>query len=671
MRRLSNRQDAKAPRRLACLLGVLVSWWLTPARAQEHRLPALSSVFPQGSVAGAKLRVEALGQYLDRAQAVVFLDGAIRGRVVESRPTRLELDLEVAPEAALGAHYFRIVSPRGASNLLLFRVGDQPHRLEREPNSSLDRAEEVPLPATVNGRLNADGDFDFYRFRAEQGETWVFDLRAARNGSGLDAALILLDAEGRKLAHSEDVFIWDPFFAHTFAKAGAYSVVVQPTHTRLDPGFAYQLDIRKAPHLETVSPLSFAPGAASEATIYGAGIAGHPARLWFNAAGFQGEVLEMRGSTARVKIRVPEQAAEGPRELAIETSAGRSNPATFLVDSTPVHSGGETITPPVAILGVARYRQPERFFFDAEAAQKLVFEVRAQRFGSPVDSILRILDAKGKDIAVNDDASFAGVQFNKDSRISHTFQEAGRYQLEIRNLWAVTGENFPYQLLVTPPRPGVELMLASDQPYLHPGEAGTLKVTAARRDGFEGAVALEVRGLPAGITAEASEIAAGKNDGEIRLRAAGAAPGTFAQIEVVSPQASEPAWRSVRIAGGGGEGAATARVNLATLTVAEKTPFRLETAATNLNLVRGGMAEVRVQIQRAKDYTGEIRLTVENLPAGVTAEPVLAPAGAQNATILLRAGGEARAGRYARLSILGSTSGGGAETSPRFSLLVD
>ena len=49
-------------------------------------------------------------------------------------------------------------------------------------------------------------------------------------------ALILLDRRGRKLQHDEDTFVWDPFFVHRFAHAGEYVAVVQPTHTRNDPG---------------------------------------------------------------------------------------------------------------------------------------------------------------------------------------------------------------------------------------------------------------------------------------------------------------------------------------------------------------------------------------------------------------------------------------------------
>src|SRR5579872_2015682 len=88
-----------------------------PASSDEvkTRLPALTSVYPQGWTAGAKVPVTVLGEYLDRTEAVIFLDASIRGRVVESSFTRLALEFDVDPQAPLGPHYFRTSSPRGAS----------------------------------------------------------------------------------------------------------------------------------------------------------------------------------------------------------------------------------------------------------------------------------------------------------------------------------------------------------------------------------------------------------------------------------------------------------------------------------------------------------------------------------------------------------------------------
>ncbi len=502
----------------------------------QHRLPAVASVFPQGSQPGERVRVEILGQHLDHAARIVFLDPAVTGKLIEVEPTRLAAEIVSVAGGALGPHYFRVISPRGASNASLFRLGSQPHRTESEPNSAMDRSETVPVPVTINARLERDDDFDFFRFHAGAGETLVFDLRAARNGSGLDAALILLDGRGRKLEHDEDRFIWDPFFVHRFVEDGFYFAVVQPTHTRNDPGFAYQLDIRRDAHLETVSPLALTPGVETEVTIHGQGLVDPTAGIDFDEAGFSAELIRASGTTATARVKAPVEARPGPYRFTLRSQWGRSNPATMLLDPVPVYSGQGLIAKfPIAINGTARYRRPERFALDVQAGQSLVFEVRAHRFGSPVDSVLRILDAKGKVLANNDDGNFAGGAFNKDSRILHRFADAGSYTLEIRNLWATTGEDFPYQLSIRPPEPRAELMMASDNPYVFAGRTGKIKISAARVDGLETEIPLSITGLPEGATAKPAAIAAGSSEVEIEIDATGAQSGDWHDRGAIPP----------------------------------------------------------------------------------------------------------------------------------------
>jgi len=640
-----------------------------------HRLPRLISVFPQGSRPDATVHAEILGEFLDRASSVMFLDGSISGKIIDVHPTSLSLELSVGARATNGPHYFRVVSPRGASNVLLFRVGDLIHVTEQEPNSTFAEANIVEPPVTINGRLNADGDFDFYRFRAEAGQTWIFDLRAARNGNGLDAALILLDEQAREITRNEDYFIWDPFIEYKFERSGTYTLVVQPTHTQLDPNFAYQLDIRTAPHLETLSPISMTPGARLEATLYGAGLLDKSARLLFTrdglvAAGFSGRILETRDSSALIHIEVPDSARAGAYQLAMVTSTGCSDTATFLVDRTPVYKGGGMIQPPVSITGTAHYRDPERFRFEAKKGQALVFEVRAHRFGSPVDSVLRIFDEKGKQLAVNDDADFPGVADNKDSRVFHTFDADGVYELEMRNLVRVTGENFPYQLLVYPPTPRANVMLASDQPYVDADGSGVIKVTAERLFGFDGPVELSVTGLPEGVSADATVIPPGQTNASIPLHARGVKSGVYSNVQVFGKGVEGPAWRSVKISGGEGEGQTFVRVEFATLVVSERPRFALEAEATRVNLVRGGNVDIPVQIQRAKDFPADIHFQVEGLPPGVTAEPLIAQDGLSSVKIRLTASSSAATGRTKEIAVIGMAEGH-VEEAPIISVQVD
>ena len=653
-----------------------LAFWLAAAAVNEaprpeveHRLPAVASVFPQGSQPGERVRVEILGQFLDRATAIAFLDPAVTARLLEVESTRIVAEFVSPAEGAIGPHYFRVLSPRGASNAGLFRLGSQPHRTETEPNSDMGHAEAMPVPVTINARLDRDDDFDFFRFHAGAGETLIFDLRAARNGSSLDAALILLDAHGRKLEHDEDTFIWDPFFVHRFAQAGDYFVVVQPTHTRNDPGFAYQLDIRRDAHLETVSPLAIEPGVETEVTIHGQGLVDRAARIEFEEPGFAGELLAVNGASASARVKAPAGTRSGPHRFSLRSRYGLSNPVTVLVDSTPMHRGAGPVTAfPAAIAGTARYRQAERHAFEVQAGQTLVFEVRAQRFGSPVDSVIRILDAKGKALANNDDGNFPGAVFNKDSRLQHRFEAAGQYTIEMRNLWATTGENFPYELSIRPLEPKAELMLASDNPYVFAGEKGTIKISAARVDGLEGAIPLEVAGLPEGVTAKPASIAAGGNEVEIEVDATQAKAGAVGLLEVRSPVASRPAWRAVQVSSGGGEGRHYGEVDRATLAVVERPLFSLECASTALNLVRGGTVVLKVSIARREGFDNGLSFAALNLPSGVTMEVV--ETGGAEAALRFRASADAPAGRAARVSV-SATGGGQTQAAPKISLLVD
>ncbi len=635
------------------------------AGTPQHRLPSLSSIFPQGARPGGTIRVEVLGHYLDRTQHVVFLDSSLRGRVISADYTRLALELEIGAKAAHGPHYFRVVSPRGASNVLLFRIGDLPHVEEKEPNSRFEEAQTVPVPSTINGQLNVEGDFDFFRFRAGKGQTLVFDVRSARNGSGLDPALILLDSRGRKLDHSEERFIWDPMLVHTFAEAGEYVAVIQPSHTALSQTFGYQFDIRTSPYLESVSPISVRPGNEVTATLFGEGIP-EKGELWFDAPGFSGQVLESRGGSARVTIRTPQTAQPGEVHLAWVTPQGRSNQASFLVDGTPQHPGGNELRAPVSVTSILRYREPEQFFLEAAAGETLLFEVRAQRFGSPVDPVIRIFDAAGKRVAMNDDGKFAGTAFNKDPQLIHTFKEAGRFRIEVRNLWKLRAENVPYQLLVRRPRPRGELEMATDNPYLYPGETATLRMNAVRNEAQDGPISIELTGLNEKFLAETGEVRPYRDFGEITVRAGSAKPGDFSPFEV------KQGFRFVRISGGGGEGATSALIRSGAIAVAEKPHFSLEALASSVNLVRGGSADFRVAVERAAGFADSLRFEVINLPPGIRLEPALsADASGREVILKLTADQSVAKGWYSRVAALGKAASGEVQLTPLISIVVE
>jgi hypothetical protein len=670
----------------ACSLTVVaILAWLPRVSAQStppqvaHHLPQLASVFPQGSQPGVSSKVKVLGEFLDQAKQVLFLDPAIQGKVLTSQPSWAELELRVDPNAGYGPHFFRVVTHRGASDLLLFRVGDLPHHVESEPNDSFDTAEEVRLPATLNGKIDTQTEVDFFRFQAEKGENWVFDLRASRNGNGLDAGLVLLDSERRELEYSEDVVNWDPLFDHTFQQSGTYYVVVQSSHGQfldagkyVDPGFGYQLEIRRSPHLIAISPLAFQPGGSARATIVGKGRFSKDSKVWFDEPSFAGEVVEVSEEKAELLIQVPAQARPGEHRLALLTPGGRSSTLAFRVDSTPAHIGVDWLRPPASVSRIARYPQPERFLFEAKAGQSLVFEVHAWRIGSPADMHLRLLDSTGKELAKNDDASFPGASYNKDPQILHKFEVDGEYELEVRSMTAVDDDLSPYQLVVRPFQPRVELMLETDHPYVFAGGSGQLKISAIRHEGAEGAIPILVKGLPEGIRPVSAEIAKGKDEVEITFQAEGhLKPGSSFQIQIVSSPDQEPAWKFVTLPRYGGPETALERMEQVTLAVAEKPCYSLESSLDSVSLARGGFAELPVLIRRSESFDQDIELAVDNLPPGVSAERAVASLEATEIKVRLHASREAQPGRSDHVAVLGKSAGGALQAAPRISLVVE
>lgn len=75
-----------------------------------------------------------------------------------------------------------------------------------EPNNTLGEAAKIDLPAEVTGLIDAAGgqrtDVDLYRFSAQAGESWVFEVNAARNKSKLDSFIDILNDKGENVVRA-------------------------------------------------------------------------------------------------------------------------------------------------------------------------------------------------------------------------------------------------------------------------------------------------------------------------------------------------------------------------------------------------------------------------------------------------------------------------------------
>jgi WD40 repeat protein/mono/diheme cytochrome c family protein len=99
----------------------------------------------------------------------------------------------------------------------------------------------------------------------------------------------------------------------------------------------------------------------------------------------------------------------------------------------------------------------------------------------------------------NDDAS--DRKAGSDSRLFFTAPRAGKFLVRVTDARGWSGARFAYRLTLRQPQPDFEVKLAGENPSVGAGGAMGFSVKADRKDGFEGAIEVNVTGLPHGFYA--------------------------------------------------------------------------------------------------------------------------------------------------------------------------
>ena len=332
-----------------------------PLRAQVPEPPTeptILSVHPLGARAGSTLEVEVQGHLLEGARAVWFEQGRIQGRVQDIRTVSAEestdaeaagrdtpvllgvrIKLEIPSTASTGVHRFRLVAQRGVSNALMFRVNSDAVLDETsQPHQTPSTAQQVSLPAVVNGRVASDGEEDFYAFEVTEARELRFEVFSKPPGKppdvvGLDPELTLYEPTGSwfdkerttRLAYNDDPSSYHvsrlPRLTYRFRKKGRYLVGVGSFLGGGSPHFSYQLRISdsSAPlspnWIETAATGYAPPGTsapfAAPLTATGSASSGRGRR------GPTGPVPAARRPTAQLPVlgwlSIPEPKAEATR----------------------------------------------------------------------------------------------------------------------------------------------------------------------------------------------------------------------------------------------------------------------------------------------------------------------------------------------------------------------
>jgi hypothetical protein len=213
----------------------------------------------------------------------------------------------------------------------------------------------------------------------------------------------------------------------------------------------------QTPSINGTSPQAVAPGKVIPLKVRGGNLVG-AAQIWssFPATGVLDPAVPDNGKAAgevTFALTVPPEAPVGVHGLRVANATGISNMWLVMVDDLPsvaqVKPNGlvtqaQVLTVPVGVDGSVDSLTRNFYKFTAATGQTLSFEVVARRLGSPLDPMLRILDLQGRELAYSDDAAGLGG----DSRLTHTFKDAGDYVVEVRDIRFQGGGNFYYRLRI-------------------------------------------------------------------------------------------------------------------------------------------------------------------------------------------------------------------------------
>lgn len=500
------------------------------ARAQTS-YPMLMSLKPVAVPLGQTAELTVQSRYdLAGAYAVVVSGSGVKAEPVLPEPkdgkpvtnlTSLKLRVTAEPDAVPGVRDFRVVTPRGISTVGQLVVTPHSVYSEKSANNSAEQAEQVSLPATLCGAIEANEDVDFFRFHAEEGQRFCFHVRAMRLQNRIhdlqahvDPILTLRNENGSTVATNDNKFFADPLLCHTVTTTGDYTLEIRDVRYQGNKYWEYSIECGLEPLVVAVHPLAINTSQTDQA----------------QAVPITGETGAAGGAAQPRKLKLLADPVNGVADAVVVSEDRESNPIDVVVSKHPVQvesaqandsiEDAAAIPVPCTIAGrIEAAADLDYFAFEAKKGETFSVRVTARQLQSELDSIVRILDGNGKSLVENDDLNRYRHKF-ADSWIEHwSAPSDGTFYIEIRDLHLRGGPEFAYAMDVEKSEPTFELYLDTDKTQLTPGTSGVVFVNAVRKNGFTGPISLDVSGLPKGVSAECGIILADRRDGCIILTA--------------------------------------------------------------------------------------------------------------------------------------------------------
>lgn len=653
--------------------------------------PSVRSVFPLGAKVGETATVQFLGHHLDGVVGIQFARQDIRAEVLSSDFYAVKARVFIGANVPAGLHDFRITTVAG-TYVGVFHIAPLAGQREVEPNNDLAHAQQISLPAIIDGVVD-EADYDVFRFHAESGEMLIFDLLARRAGSWLDGTLGVLDERGNELDFNDDYYIHkDPHLEFRVPKTGDYYIRVSGTGEEGSKYDSYRLIAGAVPYAWRILPAGARRGVSNELHITGLNL-DQIDRLVLGDSLAAGKVTAIRGDELTFQLHVPQSVAPGRYELHMFSGAVEA-PLTIpilvsdldekLATAAKTRSNPQAVSLPVAVNGIIDHKRAENFFsFEVQAGERVAFDVDSMKLGYLDDPVIVLYTADNQFLASADDRlqQNGSQPPNLDPYLVYKFEKAGWYKIMIRDSAERGSPNYVYRLAMYPVEPDFDVKGLSPQVTLFQGRTGMLPVRVRRLGGWDQPIEVWAEDLGAGVSGE-HQIAPPKDtivkdncaldrklDGTdvlLPLRAAADAPAGFHPFRLHARGTMDGKtvehgaeilylWESV----GKITGPTEDQQVISTVTAL---PAVLLDPPESLNLAPGKVARMKVRVQRFDGGKEPLKIEPEPVLAGVKFDNTVIEPGTSQIEVRVTATGPVTAKDF-RLRA-------GAAVSPRIELQV-
>ena len=596
-------------------------------------LPVASFIFPAGGQRGttvearvgglnlhSKASFEMLGQGVEADRVVqrretIWFEGPLvplpESQQAEDYPKDYAGKIKIAADAPIGPRAWRVWTSQGAAGSLPFVVGDLPEVVERERDDD-SSPRTVALPVTINGRIFPREDVDLWAFPLRAGQILNCAVDADRLGSPLEPWLEALDPEGVRIADATPSKESDARLAFVAPKDGTYTVKIHDVNVKGAQNYVYRLTLTTGPSVERVFPLGGRRGSSTIFAPMGLSASGLPETLTLtsnNAGNGPGTALVKFSTAGSATIEVDDLAE------VVETEP---NDKLTQASDLPV--------PGVGNGRVDRARDVDVWSVSLRKGVQYSFDLRAARLGSKLDGVLALIDPTGKELARAEGLA------DKDGDSFLTFQSPadGIYRLTVRDRFHSRGGSaWAYRLRASEAASAdFRVTFAADVLSLPRGGATPLKLQVVRFGGFNGPIALEVEGLPDGVSVAKTIVSPGAGAIDLPLKAEATAPIRSTRITIRGT--AEIAGTAVKRVAFRPGSRGLPQIDDVRVAVALATPFKIAGPLDFGWAARGSMRRRHYRIER-NGFDGPIEVRIADRQArhlqGVSGPVVLVPPG--------------------------------------------